>query len=89
MNNDIKYKQTYIFLKKTIFNIKLNITLKSYATFIKQNTKKQKIEEQIKKNHKNKRNHKTKEDRGGEKNRETIQQSQFGFENPQNALKSI
>jgi len=47
----IKYKQTYIFLKikKTIFNIKLHITFKSHETFIKQNTRKQKIEEQIKK----------------------------------------
>jgi len=48
----IKYKQTYIFLQKktkTIFNIKLHITLKSHETFIKQNTKKQKIEKQIKK----------------------------------------
>ena len=44
MNNGIKYKQTYIFLKKKlIFNIKLNITLKSHETFINQ-----KIEEQIK-----------------------------------------
>jgi len=50
MNNGIKYKQTYIFLKKKlIFNIKLNVTLKSHETFINQNTKKQNIEEQIKK----------------------------------------
>jgi len=32
-----------------MFNIKLNITLKSHDTFINQNTKQQKIEEQIKK----------------------------------------
>ena len=51
MNNTIKHKQTYIFLnkKKLIFKIKLNITLKSHETFINQNTKKQKIEEQVKK----------------------------------------
>ena len=47
MNNGTKYKQTYIFLKKTIFNL-LYVTIKSHETFIKQNTKKQKIEEQIK-----------------------------------------
>jgi hypothetical protein len=51
INNTIKYKQRYIFLneKKLIFNIKLNITLKSLETFINQNTQKNKTEEQIKK----------------------------------------
>jgi len=55
MNNTINYKQTYIFptTKKLIFNIKLNITLKSHETFINQNTKKTKDRGTIKiKNHK-------------------------------------
>jgi len=76
MNNGIKYKQAYIFLKKKklIFNIKLNITLKSHETFINQNAKNQKIEEQ-RKNHKTRETIKQNKTEEEEKNRETIQQS--------------
>jgi len=73
-----------------IFNIKLNIKLKSHETFINENAKNQKIEEQIKKNHKTRETIKQKKTEEEKKNRETtIQQSQFGFKNLQNALKSI
>ena len=83
MNNGIKSKQTYIFLKKKlIFTIKLNITLKSHETFINQNNKKQKIEEQIKKIIKTRETIKQKKTEEEKKNRETIQQSQFGFKIP-------
>jgi len=75
MNNCIKYKQTYIF----IFNIKLNITLKSHETFIKQNTKKQKIEEQIKKIIKTR---ETKKQKKTEEEKEKPYNRVFGFKNP-------
>ena len=69
--------------KKVIFNIKLNITLKSHETFINQNAKNQKIEEQIKKIIKQEKP----QNRGRKNEQRNHTTESIRFKNLQNALK--